>query len=125
MDFVLNLLEEFNRNFSLRIIINTGRIYLQYLTIEHFFRCTDITDTLKQFLEISTAAQFFQAVVVHCKAFFNVLFQYICCPDTKLHTTLGFNTITDRDDYIEIIIINCPFDLSVSLILNRCKFCNS
>ena len=70
MNLVLDFLEKLNGDFRLGIIVNTGRVDFKHLTVKHLFGSADIADTLQQLLEVSAAAQIFQALIIQSKAFF-------------------------------------------------------
>jgi hypothetical protein len=54
-----------------------------------------------------------------------VLFQGVCGPLAKLHATLGFDAVADRDDDIEVVMIHIPVDLPLPLLLNYPEFPDS
>ena len=125
MHFVLNLLEKQNRTFSLWIIINAGRINLQHLSPEHLFRRSDIPDSGKQLIKVVAAAEIFQAVIIQHKALFHELLEDRGRPHAELNTALGFHTVPNRYDNVQIVVFNLPFHLPFAFHLNCCKFCNS
>lgn len=122
VDFVLDFSEKLNGDFRLGVIINAGGLDFKYLTVKHLFGSADVADALQQFLEIATAAQILQALIVQRKAFSHILPQNPRCPDTELHAALGFHTVADGNDDIEIIVIHLiGFAVSGSC----CKICNN
>ena len=122
VDFVLDFFEKLNRDFRFRVIVNAGGVDFKHLTIKHLFRSADVADALQQLLEVATAAQIFQALIVQRKAFSHILLQNSRCPDAELHTALGFHTIANGNDDIEIIVIHLiGFAVSGSC----CKICNN
>ena len=122
VDFVLDFSEKLNGDFHFRVIINAGCVNFKHLTVKHLFGSTDVADALQQLLEVATAAQIFQAFVIQCEAFSHILLQNSRCPNAELHTTLGFHTIANGNDDIEIIVIHLiGFAVSGSC----CKICNN
>ena len=95
VDFVLDFFEKLNGDFRSWVIVNAGGLDFKYLTVKHLFGSADVADTLQQLLEIATAAQIFQTLIVQRKAFSHILFQNPRCPNTKLHAALGFHTVAD------------------------------
>ena len=122
MNLVLDFLEKLNGDFRLGIIVNTGRVDFKHLTVKHLFRNTDIADTLQQLLEVSTATQIFQALIIQSEALSHILLQNPRCPNTKLHAALRFHTVADRNDDIKIIVIHL---ISLTVSGSCCKICNN
>ena len=61
-------------------------------------------------------------VIVHGKAFDQILAQYLCGPDAELDPAVGIDSVADADDYIEIIVCYIVvFAVSGSC----CKKCNN
>ena len=73
VDFVLDFSEKLNGDFRLGVIINAGGLDFKYLTVKHLFGSADVADTLQQLLEVATAAQIFQTLIVQRKAFSHIL----------------------------------------------------
>ena len=122
MNFILDFLEKLNGDFRLGVIVNTGCVDFKHLSIKHLLGSADIADTLQQLLEVSAAAQVFQAFVIKGKAFSHILLQNSRCPNTKLYAALRLHTVTDRNDDIEVIVIHLiGFAVSGSC----CKICNN
>ena len=123
MNLVLDFLEKLNGDFRLGIIVNTGRVDFKHLTVKHLFGSADIADTLQQLLEVSAAAQIFQALIIQSKAFSHILLQNPRCPNTKLHAALRLHTVADRNDDIKIIIIDIIHFSVGSSVGKFCPYC--
>ena len=122
VDFVLDFLEKLNRDFRSWVIVNAGGVDFKHLTVKHLFGSADVADTLQQLLEVATAAQIFQALIVQREAFSHILLQNSRCPDAELHAALRFHTVANGNDDIEIIVIHLiGFAVSGSC----CEICNN
>ena len=64
-------------------------------------------------------------VIVHGKAFDQILAQYLGGPDAELDSTVGIDSVADADDYIEVVICDVSFYFPIAFVLNCCKKCNS
>ena len=122
MNLVLYFFEELNRNFCLGVVVDAGGVDFQNLTVKHLFGSADVPDALQQFFEISTAAQIFQPFIVQCKAFAHIFLQDASRPDAELCATLGFDSVADRDNDIEVVVIDL-IDFAISG--SCCKICNN
>ena len=122
MNLILDFLEKLNGDFRLGVIVNTGCVDFKHLTVKHLLGSADITDTLQQLLEVSAAAQIFQALIIQSKALSHILLQNPRCPNTKLHAALRFHTVADRNDDIKIIVIHL---ISLTVSGSCCKICNN
>ena len=122
MNLILDFLEKLNGDFRLGVIVNTGCVDIKHLTVKHLLGSADITDTLQQLLEVSAAAQIFQALIIQSKALSHILLQNPRCPNTKLHAALRLHTVANRNDDIEIIVIHL---ISLTVSGSCCKICNN
>ena len=68
--------------------------------------------SFKKFFEVSAAAEFFQAVVIHGKAFFHILFYDSGRPDSELDSALRFYAVSDGDNHIKVIVLQNTFNPS-------------
>lgn len=84
MQFILNYLEELNRNFRTRIIVNGSCIKIEDLTVNHFLRTAYIADAIKKFTPINTSTIAFQPFIIHSEALDDVLSQSFGCPSSEM-----------------------------------------
>ena len=122
VDLILDFPEKLNRNLCMGIVVDASGVNFQNLSVKNLFRGTDVSDAFQQFLEVSAAAQIFQALIIQGKPFSHILFQNPGCPDTELCATFGLYTITDRDNHIQIVIFNL---IGFPVRSSCCKFCNN
>ena len=122
VNLILDFLEKLNRDFRLGVIVNTGRVDFKHLSIKHLLGSADVADAFQQLLEVSAAAQIFQALIIQSKALSHILLQNPRCPNTKLHAVLRFHTVADRNDDIKIIVIHL---IGLAVSGSCCKICNN
>ena len=125
MHLVLDSLKELLRGFCPWVIVYAEGINLQNLAVEDLFRGADVPDTCQEFIKVVAATCAFQEVIVHGKAFDQVLAQYLCGPNAELHAPMGIDSVADTDDNIEVVVCNAAFYFPVSFVLNCCKKRNS
>ena len=66
-----------------------------------------------------------QAALVEGVALNEVVFENLGGPFTKLHATLGFHPVANRDDHVQIVVINFPLNLTLALLANYPEFPDS
>ena len=120
MHFVLILLEKQNGTFSLGVIINAGRINLQYLPPEYLFRRPDIPDSGKQFIKVVAAAEIFQAVIIQHKALFHELLEDRGRPHAELNTALRLHTISKGKGVSALVYQSAYFRINKRLQSKLC-----
>lgn len=123
-----------SRHFQLLVIVTVERIETVSIVRNHaqqpnrfgsrnIFRSQDIgeqTDSLFQFLQLLDLR-----LTVDGIAFYKVLFQDLVRPDTELCAALRFNTVANRDNYVEIISRNFTLHGAMSFLLNYQVFLDS
>ena len=70
----------------------------------YFLRRTDVAYTVEQFSPVGTASVTLQPLVVHCESFDDILLQSFGSPPTEVRGNHRFDSISQRDNHIEIII---------------------
>ena len=107
-----NDLEKLDGGFAFRVVIHTGGVEVQHLTVQNLFRGADITNAVKQLFPVASAAVSLQPLVIHCKAFDHVLLQTFGCPTAKIRGNARFNSIPQRDNHIQIVVGHLSIDFT-------------
>jgi len=47
-----------------------------------------------------------------------VLLEHAICPSAEVHALLGFHAAANRDDHVEIVVLDLTFDRPRALVLN-------
>gem|GEM_PF-6233129 len=76
------------------------------IKIENLFGETYFTNTSQKFLKVIERRTRFETFIFQCKPLNDIFLQSLSCPNTELRTLLRLYLITNRDDYVEIIILN-------------------
>jgi len=104
--FVLNDRENLFRHFGARVVIDAGRVDIQNFFPKYLFRRAYVADTRQQLIEIIAAACLLQAFVIQSKTLDQIFTQTLRRPNTKLRAAMGFDSVADRDDDIEVVIVD-------------------
>ena len=122
MKLVLHHFEKRNRFRTSGVIVHTGGVQVQHLTIHHFFRRTNVPNPFQQFAPIVATAQIFQALIVHREALDHIFFQALRGPPAKLGGNQGFYPVPQRNDHVQIIERQLSGYLPVALHSNLSEF---
>ena len=129
MEFVLHHGIEFMGDRIILIIVNAAfRKNISDLLPDSAFACTNRTNPLQQFSEVVLAESGFallQTFIVQDKTFDHVLFQNTGCPNTEMCCPTGIDTVSYRNDCIQIIETHTPGNFSTAFLLNYRDFLGS
>src|SRR3989338_472819 len=106
MKLVLDNFKKFQRLACLRVIINGGCIQIKHLTIKHLFTATNISNLIEQFFPIIPTAQIFQTIRIDSKTFDDIVTKSRGCPNTESCSDMRFYSVTERNNHIEIVMLN-------------------
>lgn len=104
MHLVLYGLEKEQADVLGRVVINAGCVNISDLLVEAPLRRPNVLNSARQFLEIiKWLIGVLQTLVVHRESLDDVLANTLCCPHAKLHAAMGFDSIPDGNDDIEVV----------------------
>jgi len=114
--------EELLGRFLAWVVVNARGVDVEHLAPKHLLQGPDVPDARQQLLEVIAPAAALEPLVVQGEAFDDILPQPLRGSDAKLRAPMRFHPVADRDDDIEIVVLDL-----VRLAISRscCKFCNN
>lgn len=111
--FVLHLGKEVLRRPVVRPVVTAQGEEVAHLLVEALLRGADLTDALKQLVEVVPAAGVLEAFVVHDEALDQIFTQVGSGPLAELGTAGRAHAVTDGQDHLQAVELS-PVTLTVS-----------
>jgi hypothetical protein len=96
--------EELPREVRVRVVIDARGVDVEHLAPEDLLGRADVPDAGEQLVEVVAAASLLEPLVVQRESLDQVLPQALGSPDAKLRAAMALDTITDRDDDVEVVV---------------------
>ena len=100
---VLDNLKESNGLLGLRVIIYTGSIEIENLSVKHFFRRTDIPNPVQEFFPVQSASTTFEPSVIQGKSFDDILMETDGRPLAKACANDGMDAVAHGNDHVQVV----------------------
>lgn len=128
MQLVLHDLEKGMSDFGILVVVNAALLVnVRNLEIEPSLACSDLANPLEQIVEIILSKPLVQlwSLVIQHKALDDEFPQRLRGPNAKLRGLGAVHAVANRDNRVEVVMLDLAPNLPTTLLLNRPNFLES